>query len=452
MVEDRTYSCYTKRDPYTGREMQVARHSSGCSVTLLPRPGFVHSFAAVGIPYGSIHTQVVDSDGVKKSFPPGSAHFFEHMVFGEAGSEGSLFEQLSELGARANALTGYCDTVYYFVTIENVERCLQLLLDAVTEVDLLPASVERERAIILSELGLDRDSSEQICFTNLMRAMWKNHPAGEHIIGSEASLAKITPAILADFADTFYTLPNFSIVLVGDHEAETIFPKIMANLDSIRNGNRRHCRNSRFDSLPLPEPAEVAEKMVCVTRDVLIGQFLIGIKLPAPTLSNSFNSRDLLSLRLSGRLFFDSILGDTAPLFTKLESVGLVNDSFGYTWICENSFATLVVGGESADPAAAADAVKAELLAIGRDLTTHPNLDDYERQRRIETGDFIRSLDSISSTGMAATESVLSGSDLFDYALLYRDIDPATVIRAMDFLSNEAYYCSSLVLAETRTH
>ena len=448
MVEDRTYSCYTKRDPYTGREMQVARHSSGCSVTLLPRPGFVHSFAAVGIPYGSIHTQVVDSDGVKKSFPPGSAHFFEHMVFGEAGSEGSLFEQLSELGARANALTGYCDTVYYFVTIENVERCLQLLLDAVTEVDLLPASVERERAIILSELGLDRDSSEQICFTNLMRAMWKNHPAGEHIIGSEASLAKLLPQF-GRLCGYFYTLPNFSIVLVGDHEAETIFPKIMANLDSIRNGNRRHCRNSRFDSLPLPEPAEVAEKMVCVTRDVLIGQFLIGIKLPAPTLSNSFNSRDLLSLRLSGRLLrLDSRRYGT--IIYKAESVGLVNDFFDIPGSGEQP--TLVVGGESADPAAAADAVKAELLAIGRDLTTHPNLDDYERQRRIETGDFIRSLDSISSTGMAATESVLSGSDLFDYALLYRDIDPATVIRAMDFLSNEAYYCSSLVLAETRTH
>ncbi|NLZ69768.1 MAG: insulinase family protein [Clostridiaceae bacterium] len=451
MVEDRIYSCYTKRDPYTGREMRVARHSSGCTVTLLPRPGFVHSFAAVGIPYGSVHTRVVDSDGVEKYFPPGSAHFFEHMVFGEAGSEGSLFEQLSELGARANALTGYCDTVYYFVTIENVERCLELLLDAVTTVDLLPASVERERAVILSELGLDRDSSEQICFTNLMCAMWKNHPVGEHIIGSETSLAEITPATLADFADTFYTLPNFSIVLVGDHEAESIFPKIMANLDAIRSRDPRHRRNASFVSLPFPEPSEVAEKQVSETRDILIGQFLVGIKLPAPTLSDPFNARDLLSLRLSGRLFFDSILGDTAPLFTKLESAGLVNDSFGYTWICENSFATLIVGGESADPVAAAEAVKAELLAIGRDLATRLDSDDYERQRRIETGDFIRSLDSISATGMAATELALSGSDLFDYVLLYRNIDPAAAIRAMDFFGNEAYYCSSLVLAETRT-
>ena len=102
--------------------MQVARHSSGCWSRCC-HARFCTQLAAVGIPYGSIHTQVVD--GVKKSFLP-VAPTFEHMVFGEAGSEAHCSSN-SVNSARANALTGYCDTVY-FVTIENVERCLQLLL------------------------------------------------------------------------------------------------------------------------------------------------------------------------------------------------------------------------------------------------------------------------------------------------------------------------------------
>ena len=54
----------------------------------------------------------------------------------------------------SNAFTSYGETAYYFSTSEDVREPLNLLLDFVQDLDISDASVEKEKGIIVSELNM----------------------------------------------------------------------------------------------------------------------------------------------------------------------------------------------------------------------------------------------------------------------------------------------------------
>ena len=76
--------------------------SSGLSVIVNPRPGFVRTFAAFGTNFGSID-RVSGPGG--EPVPEGLAHFLEHKLFEDA--RGDVSDRFSEMGASTNAMTAF---------------------------------------------------------------------------------------------------------------------------------------------------------------------------------------------------------------------------------------------------------------------------------------------------------------------------------------------------------
>ena len=146
--------------------------------------------------------------------------------------------------------------------------------------------------------------------------------------------------------------------------------------------------------------------------DVTTSSFLVGIKDPDLLPATTLTGQNLVARRRAARLLFDTLLSPVSQLYESLYAGGLINDSFGFHYACEESFAFLACGGESDTPEESADAVLQGLVQTFRQGI---DPDVFESQKRAAAGDFVRGLDSIEHSGMVQAQCSLDGVDLFDY-------------------------------------
>jgi len=177
--------------------------------------------------------------------------------------------------------------------------------------------------------------------------------------------------------------------------------------------------------------------------DVSTPSFLIGVKDPGILPGQEIFGRDLVSRQRAARLLLDTLISPVSPLYDQLYSQGLINDSFGFHYSCEENFAFLACGGESSQPEKAAAALQEGLI---RHFSTGPDASLFEIQKRAAAGDFVRSLDSVEHSGIVQAQCNLHDIDLFDYPSIYDNIDAAAASATMSFLANPASYSAAILL------
>ena len=125
----------------------------------------------------------------------GLAHLVEHMVFKGAGSRGTreLAEAIEDVGGAMNAWTARDQTTFYGrVLARDTALLAELIADLVRAPHLDEAHLEREKAVILSEIGEALDSPDDLVHDHLFEAAFPDQPIGRSILGREESLKRIT--------------------------------------------------------------------------------------------------------------------------------------------------------------------------------------------------------------------------------------------------------------------
>jgi len=425
-----------RQDPLTGKMLRTYHHACGLIVKFIPRPGFARKFAAVTVPYGSVHVSF-QVDQQVCPVPAGTAHFLEHCVFSRD-EEGGLLGKLSALGVSANAYTSHTHTLYYFSAVRHFDQALNLYLDAILSPYLENDRVEAERPVILAELEQYRDDPETRCYNSLIENLYENHPVRLDIGGTAESVKAISSEDLKQVWRHFYKPCRLSMTLAGDLDEELILQSLQDRLKSWAD-----IPNSRAIPILPHEPVFPAQKEIRLHMDVTTPSFLVGIKDPLILPGQEMAGRDLVARQRAARLLLDTLISPVSPLFDQLYSQGLINDSFGFHYACEESFAFLACGGESSQPEKAAAALMEGLVShfnAGIDC----NL--FEIQKRAAAGDFVRSLDSVEHSGMVQAQCNLHDIDLFDYPEIYDNIDCTVAGEAMRFLADPACYSTAILL------
>ncbi len=148
----------------------------------------------------------------------GMAHFLEHMVFkGTERLSPGEFDCLIEVqGGIANAATSH-DYAHYFLTTaacylpDTLPHLAELLLHAAIPDD----EFERERLVVLEEIRRANDSPDWWAYQKLMAALYPHHAYGRPVLGTEASLAALTPAQMRSFHRCQYRPEHMTVVVVG---------------------------------------------------------------------------------------------------------------------------------------------------------------------------------------------------------------------------------------------
>ena len=124
----------------------------------------------------------------------GLAHLVEHMVFKGAGSRNTreLAEAIEDVGGYMNAWTSRDQTTFHGrVLARDTAILAELLADLIRAPHMSDEHIEREKDVILSELGESVDLPDDLVNDHLFEAAYMNQPLGRSILGREESLQRI---------------------------------------------------------------------------------------------------------------------------------------------------------------------------------------------------------------------------------------------------------------------
>jgi predicted Zn-dependent peptidase len=195
--------------------MQLTTLSNGLRVATREMPGL--ETAAVGLyaDAGSRH---------EPARLNGIAHLFEHMVFKGAGGRSAreIGEAIEDVGGDLNAATDRDGTSFTAsVMAEHVPLGVELIADLVLRPHFDPSDLEREKDVVLQELGEARDTPSDIIFDELWSAAFADQPLGRSVLGDEESLAAIGVEDLQAWRQGQYRGGGLALVAAGrvDHAA-----------------------------------------------------------------------------------------------------------------------------------------------------------------------------------------------------------------------------------------
>ena len=125
----------------------------------------------------------------------GLAHVVEHMVFKGAGSRNTrqIAETIEDVGGTINAWSARDQTVFYGrVLAKDAPLLAELIADFLRAPHMDDDHLEREKTVILSELGEVIDSPDDLVHDHLFEAAFEEQPLGRSVLGHAETLAAIT--------------------------------------------------------------------------------------------------------------------------------------------------------------------------------------------------------------------------------------------------------------------
>jgi predicted Zn-dependent peptidase len=124
----------------------------------------------------------------------GVAHFLEHMAFKgtERRSARAIAEEIEAVGGHLNAYTSRESTAYYAKVLkEDVPLALDILSDILMHSSFDPAELERERTVILQEIGQANDTPDDIIFDHFQERAFPAQAMGRPVLGSPEIIRRL---------------------------------------------------------------------------------------------------------------------------------------------------------------------------------------------------------------------------------------------------------------------
>ncbi len=155
----------------------------------------------------------------------GISHFLEHMAFKgtERRSAAAIAEAVENVGGHINAYTAREQTAYYVKMLkEDLELGCDIIGDILTHSTFAPEEMERERGVILQEIGQANDTPDDIIFDHFQETAYPAQPMGRPVLGTEAVIRGLTRESVAGYMRRHYAAGNAVVAAAGALEHETV--------------------------------------------------------------------------------------------------------------------------------------------------------------------------------------------------------------------------------------
>ena len=260
---------------------------------------------------------------------------------------------------------------------------------------------------------MHRDNPDSRVFEELMGAMYRAHPITVPILGTEDTIAQITPQLLEACHRAFYRPGNMLLCVVGDVDPEQV------------------CQIAR-QVLPKEDKAQVTrtqswpEEMTCIrpeTRlemEVAMPMFQLGFKAECPEKGEAAVRTEAI-----GDLAAELLFGESSPLYLRLYEQGLIDTSFGGGFETVDGMALLTAYGDSETPEKVRDAILQQAQRMAREGICQ---EDFLRLKRSALGRKLRDLDSFDATAFRVCAYYFSGYDYFLVPEIYKTVESQEVL------------------------
>lgn len=378
-----------------GEAYYSLRHSSGLMIYVCPKKGFSSTYACIGTNFGSIFSHFV-CDGRDIVVPDGTAHYLEHKLF--ESEDGDAFSKYAKTGASANAYTSFDQTCYLFSCTDRFDESLGILFDLIQSPYFTDETVAKEQGIISQEIKMYADSPDWRVMMNLLQGMYKNHPINIDIAGSVETIANITPAVLYDCYNSYYSLHQMALAVVGRVTPE----EVLQIADEKLRPSEKHEVSVIFPD----EPYEVVTDTTRIALPVSLPMFEIGFK---ERCGKDYASTKQL---ICTDILMESFLGESSALYRRLTDNKLINSTFGHEYMEGSGYRAVMMSSESRTPELSAEMIKDAVRKLHQ---TGISAEDFERSRKVVYGRLVSSFDVNRSIASDLMNGHFTGRNIFSY-------------------------------------
>lgn len=237
----------------------------------------------------------------------GISHFLEHMAFkGTAHrSARALALDIERVGASMNAYTARDHTAFHTVMLaEHLPVAMEVMADVILHSTFPPEEIERERRVILQEIGEAADDPDAMLQDAFDLRAWPQQAFGRPILGSTRFVRSVGRDDFLRHRQSHYGASRMALVAVGDIDLPTLLDQAQARFGDMPRG------------LPaVREPVRYGGGFRHLEEDFEQTSIALGFPVPG-RLSPEFAVYELLGELLGG--------GTSSPLFQSVrETRGL---------------------------------------------------------------------------------------------------------------------------------
>ncbi|MEZ5905286.1 MAG: pitrilysin family protein [Geminicoccaceae bacterium] len=251
----------------------------------------------------------------------GVAHMLEHMAFkGTARRTAKgIAEEIEDVGGSLNAYTGREHTAYYArILADDVPLAADILTDILRHSTFDPEEFEKERHVILQEIGETLDTPSDLVFDQFQEAAFPDQPIGRSILGSEAIIETLPRDALQSFIDGHYGPEALIVAASGKVEHDAIVALAGEKLGDLAKSPK-----------PIPQPASYTGSEWLSGRDLEQVHICLGLEAFAYT-DPDFIPLQVFSTALGG--------GMSSRLFQEVrENRGLCYSVFTFSGLHKDS-------------------------------------------------------------------------------------------------------------------
>lgn len=200
---------------------------NGIKVIAQPMTGLRSISIGVWIKAGSI-LESKENNGV--------SHFIEHMLFKGTNKRSAkdIAMTVDGLGGELNAFTSKeCTCFYARVLDDHTEIAVDILSDMLKDSLFLNEDIRKEKMIILDEIFMYEDSPEDLVYDILSDLVFKDHPLGRPILGTEASLKPLKREAILEYMRDNYTADRTVVSVAGHYDKDELLKLLNSTFGSL---------------------------------------------------------------------------------------------------------------------------------------------------------------------------------------------------------------------------
>jgi len=148
----------------------------------------------------------------------GLAHFVEHLLFKGTRKRRTwhILNRMEAVGGELNAYTTKEETFIYSISqADDFERAVELLSDLVARSQFPEQEMEKERAVILDEIGSYKDNPSELIADEFEDMLFAGHALGHPILGNKKSLLSLRRESCFSFVERYYTTEGMIFFSMG---------------------------------------------------------------------------------------------------------------------------------------------------------------------------------------------------------------------------------------------
>ena len=220
--------------------VQVTRLTSGLLVASDPMPHLMSAALGVWVNCGARHELPAEA---------GLSHMLEHMAFKGTTTRTAkdIATEVEAVGGDINAYTSREQTAFHARMLkEDVGLALEMISDILMNSTFEEEELEREREVIIQEIGQARDTPDDLIFDFLQEACFPDQPMGWPIFGHEQTVSKFSRSDLISFMRKHYRAGALMLIASGAVDHERLVESAQTRFAALTEGSERPTEPAHF--------------------------------------------------------------------------------------------------------------------------------------------------------------------------------------------------------------